>query len=92
MSGASERANGRASGSVLTSGFLVDLAHSEMFNYKKNVLYNDLFNIFLTFREHGRIHWALFVVVNLFPMSKRAVTMNCQTRLWFLESMRSLDT
>ena len=28
MSGASERANGRASGPVLTSGFLVVLAHS----------------------------------------------------------------
>ena len=27
VSGASERANGRASGPVLTSGFLVDLAH-----------------------------------------------------------------
>ena len=28
VSGASERANGRVSGPVLTSGFLVDLAHS----------------------------------------------------------------
>ena len=28
MSGASERANGQASGQVLLSGFLVDLAHS----------------------------------------------------------------
>ena len=30
MSGASERANGRASGPVLMSGFLVDLDHSAM--------------------------------------------------------------
>ena len=30
MSGASERANGRASGPVLMSGFLVDLAHSAL--------------------------------------------------------------
>ena len=29
VSGASERANGRASGPVLKSGVLVDLAHSE---------------------------------------------------------------
>ena len=28
VSGESERANGQASGPVLTSGFLVDLAHS----------------------------------------------------------------
>ena len=30
VSGASERANGRASAPVLTSGFFVDLAHSDM--------------------------------------------------------------
>ena len=30
VSGASERANGRASGTVLPSAFLVDLAHSVM--------------------------------------------------------------
>ena len=30
LSGASERANGRASGSVLHSGFLIILAHSDM--------------------------------------------------------------
>ena len=30
MSGANEGANGQASGPILTSGFLVDLAHSVM--------------------------------------------------------------
>ena len=33
MSDASERVNGRASGPVLSSGFLVDLAYSAMADY-----------------------------------------------------------
>jgi len=37
VSGASERANGRASGPVLTSRFLADLNHSALYNYVKNI-------------------------------------------------------
>ena len=45
VSGASERANGRASGPVLTSLFLFDPDHSAMISAFFNALVLDLYNV-----------------------------------------------